>query len=284
MRIIIAILFLSPATLWHVLVEQFLQPESQPPLSTVLTLLDPLVAFVLFLVAYHLYCRVIEKRPALEISSPGSLPELGVGFLIGAGMMAFMVGVISVPGYYRIESFNPDSWILVMNLPAVGIAAFAEELLFRLIVFKLSEELLGSWLAIMIQAVYFALAHMGNPDASVETTLLLLISAGVLLAAAYMYTRRVWLVLGIHVSWNYFQSTVFGLPTSGKPADGWIKPVIDGPVWLTGGEYGIEASYMATLLVLVVGIVILRKAIGRGQVVAPVWKRKRVIVASSGRD
>ena len=54
--------------------------------------------------------------------------------------------------------------------------------------------------------------------------------AGVLLAAAYMLTRRLWMSMGFHIAWNYTQSGVFfGHRFGGYVEPGLIQPVIDGP-------------------------------------------------------
>ena len=36
------------------------------------------------------------------------------------------------------------------------------------------------------------------------------IEAGLLLGAAYVLTRRLWLAIGIHFGWNFMQAGVFG--------------------------------------------------------------------------
>lgn len=101
-----------------------------------------------------------------------------------------------------------------------------------------------------------------------------MIGASILYVAAYMYTRRIWLVLGIHMSWNYFQAGIFGMPNSGQSFDSWINPKIIGPEWITGGNFGIEVSLIAILLGLTVDLFVLIRAINKNQIVLPIWKRK----------
>jgi membrane protease YdiL (CAAX protease family) len=224
--------------------------------------------------AYRLYTRFIEKRPAYEISSPGLLKELGAGLAIGTGLILTMVTVLSVLGHFRIEGFSPSLAVLMDGLKNLAPPALMEELVFRAILFKLTEELLGSWSALIIGAGLFGFAHIGNENATVLSSFAILVSGGMLLGAAYMYTRRVWLVLGLHFAFNYVQGSVFGLPISGELSEGWIRPVLEGPEWLTGGAFGIEASVMTPVLCIVVGLVFLKKAINCGQVVRPAWVRQ----------
>jgi hypothetical protein len=115
--------------------------------------------------------------------------------------------------------------------------------------------------------------HLGNENATLWTILLVAIS-DVLLAAAFIYTRRIWMVWGIHLGWNFFQDGIFGMPNSGiTKLPSWINPAINGPEWITGGNFGIEASYIAILLSIVVGIIILKKAMDNGMMVKPFWRR-----------
>jgi len=45
------------------------------------------------------------------------------------------------------------------------------------------------------------------------------------------------------------------------------------PEWITGGSFGIEMSVIATALSLIVGLIIVKKAVKNKQIVSPVWKR-----------
>ncbi len=82
------------------------------------------------------------------------------------------------------------------------------------------------------------------------------------------------MVWGIHLGWNLFQDGVFGMPNSGiTDLPSWIQPNINGPEWITGGSIGIEMSVIATVLSLIVGLIIIKKAIEKKQIVAPVWKK-----------
>ena len=104
----------------------------------------------------------------------------------------------------------------------------------------------------------------------------LLMGAGLLLAAAYMLTRRLWMSIGFHMAWNYTQSGIFSGIVSGAYAKpGLIKATIEGPLVLTGGEFGLESSLMALLLCTSAGVMPLIKAIRRGNIVPPFWSRAR---------
>jgi hypothetical protein len=76
------------------------------------------------------------------------------------------------------------------------------------------------------------------------------------------------------VSWNYTQSAIFsGIVSGGEAAPGLIRNTIEGPVPLTVGSFGTEASLTAFAFCTAAGIVLLRMAMRRGNVVPPSWKR-----------
>jgi membrane protease YdiL (CAAX protease family) len=101
------------------------------------------------------------------------------------------------------------------------------------------------------------------------------LTAGILLAACFMFTRRLWLPMGVHFAWNFTQSGIFGLSVSGNKAlPGLLKAALYGPAWLTGGEFGPEASAVTVLLGLLLGVIILKRAVQRGRLVSAPWARK----------
>lgn len=228
---------------------------------------------VLLYLAYCLYARLIERRKALEVALKGAPAEFGRGFAIGGGLMIILVALLAVTGCYRIESFNFDWSIPAISFVRLGSAAFLEELIFRLILFKLTEEALGSWVGLVVQAAVFGAMHGGNPNATLFSSAAIMVEAGVLLAAVFMVTRRIWMILGLHLAWNYTQATIFGLTVSGTAGEGLIAPSVSGPDWLTGGAFGVEASWPAIVLCLAVGLLFLRKAVRSGQLVGPMWRR-----------
>jgi hypothetical protein len=135
------------------------------------------------------------------------------------------------------------------------------------------EESLGSWLALAISALIFGLLHLANPNATLWGGIAIAIEAGVMLAAAYMYTRRLWLPIGIHFAWNFTQGAIFGVAVSGNEAKGLLQSTLSGPSLLSGGDFGAEASIFAVLICLAAGIYFLQKSSQQGKFIQPFWKR-----------
>ncbi len=220
----------------------------------------------LALAVYVGFVRLIEQRAVSELALAGMGRELGIGLLIGASLYTLCVLVLFLLGIYRIEGLNP--WYFV--LPAVAMAVSSgifEELLFRGVLFRIVEEWLGSWISLAVSSLVFGFVHLFNPAGTVLGALYISIEAGLLLAAAYMVTRRLWLSIGFHMSWNYTQSAIFSGIVSGSVTDpGLIKSNIKGPAVLTGGSFGLESSLIAFLLCTATGVVLLTMAVRRGNI------------------
>ncbi len=226
---------------------------------------------------YLTYARSVEQREASELSTKGMTRELGIGLLIGAGLYTASVLVLMAMGVYKINGLNP--WTLL--LPAVSMAISSgvfEELLFRGVLFRSIETWFGTWAGLIVSSVAFGLVHLINPEATLEGAIFIAIEAGILLAAAYILTRRLWLSMGFHMAWNYTQSAVFsGIVSGNEAADGLIQSTVKGPDILTGGKFGVESSIVALILCTSTGIALVILALKRGKFVPPIWKRQRTV-------
>lgn len=227
----------------------------------------------LALAVYFAFARFIERRPVSELGLRGMGWELGAGLLIGSLLYTACVSILIVLGVYRIDGLNP--WYFV--IPAVAMALSSgvfEELVFRGVLFRSVEDVFGSWISLAVSSAVFGLLHLFNPAATLVGAIFISIEAGLLLAAAYMLTRRLWLSIGFHISWNYTQSAIFsGIVSGGVSDPGLIRSNIKGPAVLTGGSFGLESSVIAFMLCTATGIVLLIMAVRRGKIVPPFWKR-----------
>ncbi|MFY7942509.1 MAG: CPBP family intramembrane glutamic endopeptidase [Burkholderiaceae bacterium] len=220
------------------------------------------------------YARFIEQRDVSELAVRGMGRQLGVGLFVGAGLYAACELILMALGIYRVVGLNPLSYMVPAIAMAVSSSVY-EELLFRGVLFGSLEQWLGSWAALVVSSLLFGLTHLLNPQGTLEGALFIAVEAGILLAAAYMLTRKLWLSIGFHMAWNYTQSAIFsGIVSGNDPQQGLIRSTVNGPDWLTGGSFGVESSVLALLLCTTTGIVMLVMAVKRARVVPPVWKRQ----------
>ncbi len=269
LRLPLALVFLIPVFVAQALTPRWTRPFVGRPADIVL---GALVACVLGSVAYRAYVKLVERRRGIELGAQGALRELGSGLVIGAALFSATIGVLAALGLYTVQGWRDPVVMIAPLAMSVG-AAVIEELLFRGVIFRIIEASLGTWIALVISAALFGLVHLGNPNASWLAAAAISLEAGVMLAAAFVLTRRLWLPIGIHAAWNFTQGGIFSVAVSGGKTDGLLVATLRGPSWLSGGEFGAEASVVAMLLCTALGAWLLVLAARRGNFVAPFWRR-----------
>ena len=228
---------------------------------------------VVAMLIYSAYARVIERREATELSLPGAGREFAFGGLVGAALYTACVLILMLLGIYQVEGLNPLSFLVPAIAMAVKSAIF-EELVFRGVLFQSVETMLGTWAGLIVSSLAFGLVHLTNPDATMTGAIYITIEAGLLLGAAYLVTRRLWICIGFHMLWNYVQSAVFsGIVSGAVNEPGLIRDTLEGPDLLTGGSFGMEQSIFALILCTTAGAIMLMLAIRRGHILPSPWQR-----------
>ena len=151
------------------------------------------------LLTYYWFVRIIERRNVSELASAHTLKELSAGLLLGTVLFSTTIAILWLLGYYQVSAVNGLQSILPWLFIGV-VSGIFEELLMRGILFRILEESLGTWIAIALSALVFGALHLSNPNATLWAGIAITIEAGVMLAAAYVYSRRLWLPIGIHTT------------------------------------------------------------------------------------
>ncbi|MEK6540937.1 MAG: CPBP family intramembrane glutamic endopeptidase [Pseudomonadota bacterium] len=226
----------------------------------------------LAIVFYWLFVRFVERKSFTDFGSKGAGKEWLVGAAIGVGAMALTIGAIALMGGYRVTGFNAPNVLIGMGGIAIS-SGVVEEILMRGLLFRFVEQWLGSWVALAFSAILFGALHLGNPNATTLAGVAIALEAGILLAAIYMVTRRLWAAIGLHMAWNFTQGGIFGVAVSGFNEPGLLRNQMQGSDLLTGGAFGAEASLPAILICTAIGLYCLMRAIRSGRLVAPSWQR-----------
>ena len=240
-------------------------PEWIKPISS------PLLALGACL-GYYTFVRLIERRSVSELIAKGSVTEFAVGAIIGTALLATTIGILFALDVYRVTGVNGPSAAIPALLSAV-MAGIFEELLIRGIVFRIAEEWLGSWFALLLSALLFGLMHLPNESATLLSAAAISLEAGIMLAAAYMLTRKLWLAIGIHMAWNFAQGGIFGVATSGIAEGGILQSTMTGPPILSGGDFGAEGTIVAVVVCVSAGVTMLWLAHRKGNFLGPSWQR-----------
>jgi len=210
-----------------------------------------LISSLAITVSVFIARRALDRRSLVSLGLKRDRKAL-LDCVFGFTLTALMIGLVFIllwgSGWLRVTAFAWETrgWSLV--LLSTGLML----LIFTLIGWQ--EELLarGYWLqnlgdginlrwGMLLSSALFALAHAANPHATWEAILGLFLS-GLFLAFGYLRSGQLWLPVGLHLGWNFFEGVVFGFPVSGVVFFQLVQTHVSGPPLVTGGAFGPEAG------------------------------------------
>jgi len=210
-------------------------------------LVNALVSFL----ALWLFRTLVDRQTVASLgfgfSKHGA--HAGTGFFMG--ILLVCTGTLVLSFTHHLEwtgsVFDPND--LFISLGLMVIVALYEEAIFRGYILNNLMDSMNKWGALLLSALAFALAHSGNPGASVLSIVNIFI-AGLLLGINYIYTKNLWFGILLHFSWNFFQGPILGYEVSGVHLQSLFQHDIKGSPLLTGGAFGLEGSVIALVLYL----------------------------------
>jgi uncharacterized protein len=206
--------------------------------------------FIALTVTTWLARRFIDKRSfvSLGFRRPLAVRDYAVGFVVAGIIMGAIYVAEWALGWLKFEGFAWQQESAVAVLSGLGvwaiifiIGAWQEELLARGYWLQNMAEGVNLPFGLILSSILFGLLHGGNPNISIIALLLLMV-AGVFLAYGYLQTKQLWLGIGLHMGWNYFEGNIFGFQVSGLDTFRLIHQTVNGPDWITGGVFGPEAG------------------------------------------
>ena len=225
------------------------------------------VTLIAITMSVYLARRFFDRRSFISLGLDWHATALR-DLLFGIALAGLIIGFVYLAEWalgwltfekYSLEAGNTTQVVVNMATMLViyVIVAWQEELLIR-----------GYWLqnisiglnliwGVLLSSLFFALTHFGNPNIS-TMAVLGLIAGGIFLAYGYIRTNRLWLPIGLHIGWNFFEGTIFGFQVSGlSELPRLIIQTVEGPEIITGGDFGPEAG-LIILPALLLGAVIIR--------------------------
>jgi len=228
-------------------------------------LVNFLVVLIPALLLGWLSGKLLEGLPFRALGawfSNGWFRNLLLGLVVGAATLSFAVLIAFVFGGLRFTSNTVDTTALLKSLTlAFGVFAVGsagEEVLFRGYILQTFTRSDLAWFGILLTSVFFGAVHLQNENADAISTINTML-AGVWFGIAYLKTRDLWFVWGLHLMWNWMQGAFFGIEVSGFTnlvSTPLLKEVDSGPTWLTGSTYGVEAGIVTTIAIVVSMVVI----------------------------
>lgn len=221
------------------------------------------------ILAYWGAVRLGERRHVPELNLRSAPSDLLLGLGIGAVLMAAIVDTLWLFGWASVERNIVDRIALALRDSIRS--GVLEELVLRLVIFRLAWRAFGIWPALASTALLFGFLHLINPDSSLFAAICLIAGEGIGIGL-YLITGRIWASIGMHAGWNFTQGWVFGAAVSGttEMAGGPLttRPLPGVPDLLSGGGFGPEASLAALAISLVASAALLLRAWRLGRFVA----------------
>lgn len=210
------------------------------------------------LLLLFLWVRLKEGRPFSSVGFRGhnAIGKLLLGLAIGAAMMTTGMLVAWVTGQYgpglSVHTNLGTAALLpiVVLLLVFFVQAGTEEAMTRGYMLQIGGRDINGWAAILGAAIIFTAIHPGiTPVAGLNIMLYAVFASFVALGQG-----NLWLIVGIHIGWNYFQGNIFGIPVSGNPTASSLfdfGPTQGSNDLVTGGTFGLEASLIGTLILVI---------------------------------
>jgi len=192
--------------------------------------------------------------------------------LLGGFMLAVAILVIVIVSGNGAVSQFPSRFsvkaalaILFGSLGLTFFTALSEEVVFRAMMVR---EIAAKWnwlAASLLGGMVFGLMHLLAIFNKISIghalwILLAAVIASVLFTALYVRFQSLWLPIGFHMGWNFCLKAVVGTAMSGKESTfGMYHSVLSGNFFVSGGQFGIEASLVTLLLYAIIAFMLMRK-------------------------
>ena len=250
-----------------IVIYYFLDPASAftGKLTPALLLLTTLVQTFAFTTSIFLARRFLDKQSIESLGLKINRQAL-FDLLAGIGVTFIQMGLIYVVmrslGWLTFKGFawdvDPLGQVIgntLIFLFVFVLVGWNEELLSRGYHLQTLASGFNLFWGVIISSTVFGFLHIFNPGSSWVAVLGITV-AGFYFAFAYLRAKQLWLPIGLHIGWNFFEGVVFGFPISGLDIYPLTRIDVTGPVLWTGGAFGPEAGLIVLPSLIVGGLLI----------------------------
>ncbi|OOM73396.1 CAAX amino terminal protease self- immunity [Clostridium puniceum] len=203
-----------------------------------------------------LFWKIWDKGKVREIgltNIKSSWKDLCVGLLIGAVSFTIVAFILLITkSVEMVNSFGSPkfSGVLITQLIIFIFVGINEELFCRGYCMTVLKQTKKSWIPVVVSAIIFSLMHSMNGGISLLAYINLFLF-GILMGYLFMKTKNIWMCIGYHITWNYFQGDIFGFLVSGSTTESIYSIKVVSPNLINGGSFGPEGGLVVTALLIV---------------------------------
>ena len=202
------------------------------------------------------YWRWIEKKPLSEMGLTRNFGTYFIGVIASMILLALCVATIILTGSMKYQGLfeHIDISMIALLIGGFIIQGANEEILCRGMVLHTLKEKTSVWIAVAVSTALFIMPHLsslfdgGFVYGVIGIANLVLIS--IIFSLLTLRFKSIWAACGLHSFWNAILYCILGLNLSGNgetvTAVFHVQSV--GKNILNGGEYGIEASLITTVV------------------------------------
>ncbi len=273
-RIVVGLALTLGIGLPAMLATQSLLSRTTLPQSDIDPIAGTVFAIVVCAIYIFLYQRY-EKRQVTELSTRHLPRYLAGGILLGAGLASAVVLIQYFTHVLTVTTTRPFLPLL-LTLWNIFVNSTVVEVLIIGIFFRLTEQWLGSWLALLILVIVFVALHITAPGATIISAIAVSMHAAFLLGPTYIYTRSLWVPIAIHFAWDFSYAALYGASINGYTMDNsLLYTTTNGSELWTGGYFGPQGSIQAAALCLLTGFIFLNLSRRHNRIVQPSFKKPR---------
>jgi len=211
------------------------------------------IEFLSVMLCVWLFIRFIDRKPleSIGLRIKGYEKDLKMGLALGAGLIAIGFLILFILGYLSVDGFSFPVGTLILYFLLFVVVSFHEEIMMRGYVLNNLMQSMNRYAALSISSVIFMSIHLLNPNVNFLSVVNLFL-AGIVLGIYYIHKPNLWLPIGMHLTWNFFQGPIFGFEVSGIETKSIINQSVRGNEIITGGAFGFEGSILATILIITI--------------------------------
>lgn len=209
--------------------------------------------------------KYVDKRTFISLGlrlDDLAMKDFFAGLVISGLMIGTIFVILLISGLLEVKEVSWSSggiygvFEILLWFFGIGLAVgWSEELVFRGYLLQNMRDGMGMFWAVIISCILYGLLHMSNPNSTLLSGILIAVF-GYLRIFGWLRSSQLWLSMGMHAGWDFFQGPLLGFTVSGMNTESLIKQTVSGPNWITGGPFGPEAGIVA-IPVIIFGLVVM---------------------------